>query len=146
VYPIPRIEQILESLHGKELFTVFDVYMGYNNVLIKEEDRWKAAFKTPYRLYQPRVMFFGLTNLPATFQRMMDRVFCCLQDKYPGMIFVYIDDILIATVKDYELHRRLVYEVLDLLEEESFFLKPVKCKFKQQSIDYLGIVVTKGMV
>jgi hypothetical protein len=51
VYPIPRIEQILESLHRKELFTVFDVRMGYNNVLIKKEDRWKAAFKTPYGLY-----------------------------------------------------------------------------------------------
>jgi Reverse transcriptase (RNA-dependent DNA polymerase) len=75
VYPIPRIEQILESLHRKELFTMFDVHMGYNNVLIKEEDRWKAAFKMPYGLYQPRVMFFGLTNLPATFQRTMDWVF-----------------------------------------------------------------------
>jgi hypothetical protein len=49
--------------------------MGYNNVLIKKEDRWKAAFKTPYGLYQPKVMFFGLTNSPATFQRTMDRVF-----------------------------------------------------------------------
>jgi hypothetical protein len=79
--------------------------MGYNNVLIKKEDRWKAAFKTPYGLYQPRVMFFGLTNLPATFQQTMDRVFCRLQDKYPGMVFVYMDDILIATIKDYALHR-----------------------------------------
>jgi hypothetical protein len=68
VYPIPQIEQILELLHRKELFMVFDVRMGYNNVLIKAEDQWKAAFKTPYRLYQPKVMFFGLTNLPATFQ------------------------------------------------------------------------------
>jgi Reverse transcriptase (RNA-dependent DNA polymerase) len=75
VYPIPRIEQILESLNGKELFTVFDVQMGYNNMLIKKEDRWKAAFKTPYGLYQPKVMFFSLTNSPATFQRTMDRVF-----------------------------------------------------------------------
>jgi Reverse transcriptase (RNA-dependent DNA polymerase) len=91
-------------------------------------------------------MFFGLTNLPATFQRMMDRVFHHLHDKYPSMIFVYMDDILIATIKDYDLHRRLVHEVLNLLEKESFFLKPAKCKFKQQSINYLGIVVTKGTV
>jgi hypothetical protein len=74
IYPIPRIEQILESLHGKELFMVFDMRMGYNNVLIKEEDQWKAAFKMPYGLYQPKVMFFSLTNLPATFQRTMDCV------------------------------------------------------------------------
>jgi Reverse transcriptase (RNA-dependent DNA polymerase) len=104
VYPIPHIEQILESLHGKELFMVFDVCMGYNNMLIKAEDQWKAAFKMPYRLYQPKVMFFGLTNSPVTFQCTMDRVFCCLQDKYPGMIFVYMDDILVATIKDYDLH------------------------------------------
>jgi Reverse transcriptase (RNA-dependent DNA polymerase) len=62
------------------------------------------------------------------------------------MIFVYMDDILIATIKDYALHRQLVHEVLDVLEEESFFLKPAKCKFEQESIDYLGIVVTKGTV
>jgi Reverse transcriptase (RNA-dependent DNA polymerase) len=141
VYPIPRIEQILESLHRKELFTVSNVH-----VLIKEEDQWKAAFKMPYGLYQPRVMFFGLTNSLATFQRMIDQVFCRLWDKYPSMIFIYMDDILIATIKDYELHQQLVHEVLDLLEKESFFLKPAKCKFKQQSIDYLGIMVTKGTV
>jgi RNase H-like domain found in reverse transcriptase/Integrase zinc binding domain/Reverse transcriptase (RNA-dependent DNA polymerase) len=76
----------------------------------------------------------------------MDQVFRCLRDKYPGMIFVYMDDILIATAKDYVLHRQLVHEVLELLEEESFFLKPVKCKFEQESIDYLGIVVMKGTV
>jgi RNase H-like domain found in reverse transcriptase/Reverse transcriptase (RNA-dependent DNA polymerase) len=146
VYPIPQIEQILEALHGKELFMVFNVRMGYNNMLIKKEDQWKAAFKTPYGLYQPKVMFFSLTNSPATFQRMMDRVFHTLCDKYPGMIFIYMDDILIATIKDYELHRWLVHEVLDLLEKESYFLKPTKCKFEQQSIDYLGIVVTKGTV
>jgi Reverse transcriptase (RNA-dependent DNA polymerase) len=120
--------------------------MGYNNVLIKAEDQWKAAFKMPYGLYQPKVMFFSLTNLPATFQHTMDCIFCCLYDKYPSMIFIYMDDILVATIKDYKLHWRLVHEVLDLLEEESFFLKPAKCKFEQQSINYLGIVVIKGTV
>jgi Reverse transcriptase (RNA-dependent DNA polymerase) len=69
------------------------------------EDQWKAAFKTPYGLYQPKVMFFSLTNSPATFQRKMDRVFHRLRDKYPGMIFIYMDDILIATIKDYNLHQ-----------------------------------------
>jgi hypothetical protein len=68
IYPIPHIEQILESLHGKELFMVFDMHMGYNNMLIKKEDQWKVAFKMPYGLYQPKVMFFRLTNSLATFQ------------------------------------------------------------------------------
>jgi hypothetical protein len=61
------------------------------------------------------------------------------------MIFVYMN-ILIVTIKDYNLHQRIVHEVLNLLEKESFFLKPMKCKFEQQSIDYLGIVVMKGTV
>jgi Reverse transcriptase (RNA-dependent DNA polymerase) len=72
VYPIPWIEQILEGLHGKELFMVLDIRWGYNNIHIKKEDRWKAAFKMPEGLYQPNVMFFGLMNSPATFQRTMD--------------------------------------------------------------------------
>jgi Reverse transcriptase (RNA-dependent DNA polymerase) len=104
VYPIPRIEQILKGLHGKELFTALDIHWGYNNIRIKKEDRWKAAFKMPEGLYQPNIMFFGLTNLPATFQRTMDRVFRQLKNKYPGMIFIYMDDILIATVADLALH------------------------------------------
>jgi hypothetical protein len=68
VYPIPRIEQILEELQGKELFTALDIRWGYHNIRIRPEDRWKAAIKTPYGLYLPNVMFFGLTNSPATFQ------------------------------------------------------------------------------
>jgi RNase H-like domain found in reverse transcriptase/Reverse transcriptase (RNA-dependent DNA polymerase) len=146
VYPIPRIEQILEVLHGKELFMALDIRWGYNNIQIKEEDQWKATFKTPEGLFKPRVMFFGLTNSPATFQWTMDRIFLKLRNKYPGMVFVYMDDILIATSMDRALHREIVHQVLELLEEESFFLKPSKCKFEQMTIDYLGIVVSKGTV
>ena len=62
------------------------------------------------------------------------------------MLFVYMDDILIATDDDLSLHRRIVHDVLDLLERESFFLKPSKCKFKRSSIDYLGIVVSNGAI
>ena len=66
-YPLPLINTILEHLQGKELFTKFDIRWGYENIRIKKEDQWKAAFKTPLGLFQPRVMFFGLTNSPATF-------------------------------------------------------------------------------
>jgi RNase H-like domain found in reverse transcriptase/Reverse transcriptase (RNA-dependent DNA polymerase) len=76
----------------------------------------------------------------------MDRIFQKLRNKYPGMVFVYMDDILVATTMDKMLHRKIVHEVLELLEKESFFLKPLKCKFEQESIDYLGIVVSKGTV
>jgi Reverse transcriptase (RNA-dependent DNA polymerase) len=76
----------------------------------------------------------------------MDHVFQKLHNKYPGMVFVYMDDILVATTMDKALHRRIVHEVLELLEKELFFLKPSKCKFEQESIDYLGIIVSKGTV
>ncbi len=86
-------------------------------------------------------MFFGLTNSPATFSRAMNRMFRRLTNKYPTELFVYMDDILIATGEDLPRHRQIVHEVLDLLEEESYFLKPSKCVFEQPQIEYLGIIV-----
>jgi len=70
----------------------------------------------PFGLYIPKVMFFGLTNSPATFQQMMDRLFTPLKLKYPGLLFVYMDDILIATPDDAALHEQIVHEVLNILE------------------------------
>src|SRR6266702_2277626 len=74
-YPLPLINTILEQLQGKKIFTKFDIRWGYNNIRIREEDQWAAAFKTPFGLFQPRVMFFGLTNSPATFSHAMNRMF-----------------------------------------------------------------------
>jgi Reverse transcriptase (RNA-dependent DNA polymerase) len=133
-------------LHGKELFMALDIQWGYNNIWIWEEDQWKAVFKTLEGLFKPHVMFFGLTNSLTTFQRMIDHVFQKLRNKYPSMVFVYMDNILIATSIDCTLHHEIVHQVLELLEEESFFLKPLKCKFKQTTIDYLEKVVSKGTI
>jgi len=131
----------LEQLQGKKIFTKFDIRWGYNNIRIREEDQWAAAFKTPFGLFQPRVMFFGLTNSPTTFSHAMNRMFRRLTNKYPTELFVYMDDILIATGGDLLQHQQIVHEVLDLLEEESYFLKPSKCVFEQPQIEYLGIIV-----
>ena len=68
VYPMPHIEQILEQLHGKTIFTALDIRDGYNNIRIRPEDRWKLAFKGPDGAYEPSVMFFGMSNAPAVFQ------------------------------------------------------------------------------
>jgi Reverse transcriptase (RNA-dependent DNA polymerase) len=75
---------------------------------IREEDQWKATFKMPEGLFKPHVMFFGLTNSPATFQWTMDCVFQKLCNKYPGMVFVYMDDILIVMSMDCVLHHEIV--------------------------------------
>src|SRR6266436_6104200 len=121
-YPLPLIKTILEQLQGRSLFTKFDIRWGYNNIRIKEGDEWKAAFKTQKGLFEPQVMFFGLTNSPATFQRTMNRMFREMKMQYPNELFIYMDDILIATNDDLTRHRQIVHQVLDKLEEESYFL------------------------
>jgi hypothetical protein len=73
-YPLPLIKELVRSLVKKKWFTKFDIRWGYNNVRIKKGDEWKAAFKTNRGLFEPTVMFFGLTNSPATFQTMMDSI------------------------------------------------------------------------
>ncbi len=99
-YPLPLIKMILEQLQGRSLFTKFDIRWGYNNIRIKEGDEWKAMFKTPKGLFEPRVMFFGLTNSPATFQQTMNCMFREMKMQYPNELFVYMDDILITTNDD----------------------------------------------
>jgi len=87
----PLIPQTIDRLSGCTLFTKFDVRWGYNNVCIKEGDEWKAAFLTPEGLFEPTVMFFGLTNSPATFQMMMNTIF--RREVAQGWLSIYMDDI-----------------------------------------------------
>jgi Reverse transcriptase (RNA-dependent DNA polymerase) len=108
IYPISCIEQILEALYGCTLFMALDIRWGYHNIQICPEDQWKAAFKTPFGLYQPKVMLFSLQNSLATFQCCMDQVFARIMNRYPGKVFVYMDDILVATGGDVEEHWRIV--------------------------------------
>jgi hypothetical protein len=84
---------------------------------------------------------FGMNNTPSTFCRAMSRLLKPLLDRYPNKLFVYMDNILIATGDNIERHCQITHEVLDLLEEESYFLRPAKCTFEQSSLTYLGIIV-----
>src|SRR5882672_120287 len=94
-FPIPRITDLLRILQKAKLFTKLDIRWGYNNIQIKEADRHKAAFSTPTGLYEPNVMFFGLCNSPATFQRMMNEIF--EEEIFEGWCLIYMDDILILS-------------------------------------------------
>jgi hypothetical protein len=143
---MPRIEQILKQLHRKLLFTALDIRDGYNNIRVKLEDCWKLAFKGPDGHYEPKVMFFDMSNAPAIFQRTMDHIFGPLKQKYPRCIFVHMDNILIATEADEEFHQQIVHKVLDLLMREDFYLKLSKCLFHQGSIDYLRIRIDGGHI
>src|SRR6195256_3566397 len=124
-YPLPLISELVDKLKGSKIFTKLDVRWGYNNVRMKEGDEWKAAFRTNRGLYEPTVMFFGLTNSPTTFQAMMDHIFHDLIVE--GHVSVYIDDIVIHT-KLKEEHRIITKKVLNLLRENKLYIKPKKCK------------------
>ncbi len=103
-YPLPLISELMDRLWGTKYFSKLDVRWGYNNVRIKTGDEWKAAFRTNHGLYEPMVMFFGLTNSPATFQWMMNDIFKDLIAS--GKVTIYLNDILIMS-KTKEKHHRI---------------------------------------
>src|SRR5712672_1239557 len=138
-YPLPLIPQLINCVRMKKLFTKVDVRWGYNNVRIKRGDEWKAAFITNEGLYEPTVMFFGMTNSPATFQAMMNAIF--KDEIQEGWLTVYMDDMLIATNDDPTLHTKYVHRILDKLEKHDLYLKPEKCVFAQRRIEFLGVVL-----
>jgi len=143
-YPLPLISELIHHISGKAWFTKFDVRWGYNNVRIKEGDKWKAAFKTSDGLFEPTVMFFGLTNSPATFQTMVDDELIEFIDRGEGS--VYMDDIVIHTDGTEEEHEAIVHKWLAKLEKLNLFLKPSKCQFHQWEVEYLGMVIGHGTV
>jgi len=73
-YPLPLISDLIDTMETKKVFTKMNLRWGYNNVWIKEGDEWKVAFTTHLGVYEPVVMYFGLTNLPATFQAMINDI------------------------------------------------------------------------
>jgi len=123
-YPLPLITDLVDSMGNKRVFTKMNLRWGYNNVRIKKGDEWKAAFTTHIGSYEPVVMFFGMTNSPATFQGMMNEI---LRDMInEGKVAAFVDDVLIET-ETKKGHDELVEEVLKQLEENDLYMKPEKC-------------------
>ena len=110
---------------------------------IKEGDEWKAVFSTPERSFELTVMFFGLTNSPATFQVMMNDLLrdLVVEEK----VAVFIDDVMIATETEEE-HDEIMEEVLRRLEENDLFVKPEKCVWKVREVGFLGVIIREDEV
>ena len=104
-YLLPLISELINKLQGARYFTKLDVCWGFNNVQMKDGDKWNTAFWTNQGLYKPLVMFFGLTNSPAIFQTMMDAIFEDLISE--GVVVMYLDNILIFA-KTLEEHQKVV--------------------------------------
>jgi len=122
----------------KRVFTKMDLRWGYNNVRIKEGDEWKAAFTMHIGSFEPVVMFFGLTNSPATFQTMMNNIFRDLINK--GDVATFIDDVLVGTETE-KGHDELVEEILRRLEEHDLYVKSEKCEWKVREVGFLRVVI-----
>jgi len=137
-YPIPLISDVLENIGTKKVFTKMDLRWGYNNIRIKEGDEWKAAFTTPEGSFEPMVMFFGLTNSPAMFQAMMNKLLRDLINT--GKMVAFINDIIIG-MKTEEEHDEIVVEVIRRLEENDLYVKPEKYKWKVWEVGFLEVVI-----
>jgi len=142
-YPLLLIPELIAKLRRAKYFMKLDVRWGFNSVGIKEGDEWKAAFRTNCSLYEPLVMFFSLTNSPATFQTMMDDIFEDLI--LEGVVMVYLDDILIFT-ETLEEHWKITRRILELLEKHKLYLCPDKCKFEKTTIEYLRVIISHNSV
>ena len=138
VYPLPRIEDILDTLGGAKYFSSLDLLSGYWQVELDDDAKQKSAFITHHGLFEFVRMPFGLCNAPATFQRLMQRVLTGLEGK---MCFVFIDDILVYS-QTFEEHLECLQTVFTRLREAGLRLKPKKCALLQEEITFLGHVVS----
>lgn len=138
-YPLPIVDELLDELHGAAWFTKLDMRSGYHQIRVVPEDEAKTAFKTHHGHWEFRVMPFGLTNTPATFQALMNTIFQPLLRK---CVLVFVDDILIYN-KSLSEHLEHLNQVFTILQQHQLYLKKSKCSFAQQSLEYLGHIISQ---
>lgn len=137
-YPVPIIEELLDELEGADWFTSLDLQAGFHQIRMKSGEEFKTAFLTHFGQFEFRVMSFGLTGAPGTFQDAMNTT---LHPYLRKFVIVFFDDILIysATLSEHLEHLRLVFE---LLAKAHWKLKMTKCSFAQNKIAYLGHIIS----
>ena len=140
MYPLPWIDDILDTLAGMNYFTSLDMASGYWQVKLDAESRPKSAFITHRGLHEFVQMPFGMCNAPASFQRVMEVVLSGLLWKN---CFAYIDDVLVCS-RTFEEHLCHLESVFSRLRQAGLRLKPKKCLFLREEVPYLGFIVTRS--
>ena len=138
-YPLPRVDDTLNTLAGSQWFTTLDLLSGYWQVEVAEQHREKTAFCTSEGLYEFNVMPFGLCNAPATFQRLMDLILAGLDW---DQCMVYIDDIIVLGAT-FTSHLHNLQAVFQRLRKANLKLHPQKCSFLRSKVGFLGHVVSR---
>lgn len=141
-YPLPRVDDTLDTLSGAQWFSTLDLISGYWQVEMDPTDIEKTAFCTHEGLFEFQVMPFGLCNAPATFQRLMDMVLAGIKWKN---CLVYLDDIIVIG-KTFREHLANLKEVFQRLREAGLRLKPNKCHFCSPQVEFLGHIVSRDGV
>ncbi|KAJ9515863.1 hypothetical protein QJQ45_008753 [Haematococcus lacustris] len=142
-YPLPRIDDLLDQVRGKKVFSSLDLQSGYHQIRITPEDVPKTAFLTPMGQFQYKVLCFGLCNAPATFQKTMNRIFEPMIKA--GSVLVYLDDILVMSNTPEE-HVQHLRQVLELMRAHKLFAKLSKCEFNRPELAFLGHIVGRNGV
>ncbi|KAJ9513279.1 hypothetical protein QJQ45_001317 [Haematococcus lacustris] len=142
-YPLPRIDDLLDQVRGKKVFSSLDLQSGYHQIRITPEDVPKTAFLTPMGQFQYKVLCFGLCNAPATFQKTMNRIFEPMIKA--GSALVYLDDILVMSNTPEE-HVQHLRQVLELMRAHKLFAKLSKCEFNRPELAFLGHIVGRNGV
>ena len=139
-FPLSRVDDLLDKLHGTCVYSSLDLMSGYHQIRIAPEDQEKTAFRTPFGLYKYKVLPFGLVNAPAVFVETMTKVF---QGRGLGEYVVcYLDDILVYS-KSPEEHLVHLESVLQTLSDNKLFAQLPKCHFNTDSVEYLGHIVSR---
>lgn len=139
-YYLPRIDETMDAMAGSKWFSSLDLKSGFWQVEVKESDKHKTAFTAGgLGLFQHNTMPMGMTNSPATFQRLMEK---CLGDLQPQQCLAYLDDLCVysSTVSE---HFERLERVFEALQKANLKLKPGKCKLFRKSVSFLGHVISE---
>ena len=137
-YLLPLITDLIDNMGSKKIFTKIDLRWEFNNVRIKEGDEWKGVFIIHMGSFEPIVMFFRMTNLPATFQMIMNEILRDLINE--GKVTVFIDNVLVGTETE-KGHDKIVEEILRRLEKNNLYVKSEKYVWKARKIGFLGVII-----